>query len=1044
MAVHERRCTSDGTASRATAVVSRRCCSRTEGWCLVGDLHGLDWAAGLRAVQNSANNSKVVVVAGWKGLIALSPHSWTTGRCGREAAAAEGLEQRRQKAEHGRSCVNFLIGKLTNFLDNEVQFFRGAEEEVSSVRGQLECIRACLRVADSLEESDEEVKAWVKQLREIAYVTEDALDEFKLLSVHDHGVGFAGLFCRISCSVKNMKARYRTISQIQNINSTMKSLCDGHQRLRHKFSKAEHGPDSNYSGNRRHEHRGNAFFLDKNELVGIEEPKKQLVAWLGEGTSRPQVISVVGMGGSGKTTLVNEVYEDPVVKTHFMVCAWITFSGSPNIGELLQNMRQQIMRVFRQPIPRGVDTMNIYWLKMLIKDLLKGVRYLVVLDDTWRTDEWDAVKHALPNNMCGSRIIITTRNDDLAHTSCRDFEGKVYKMEPLPVEQSWKLFCMETFHGNSCPSHLEETCEFILRKCEGLPLAIVAISGILATKDKHRIDEWELVRRSLGTEIDRNDQLKNLKRVLLLSFNDLPYYLKSCYLHLSLFPEGRPIKRKRLIRLWIAEGFVEKKEGKTLEEAAKDYFVELLNRSLIEVAARRSDGTVKYCCIHDFLREIVTLKSTNQGFAEIAKEENREWPDKVRRLSLQKNLQALQQNWSMSQLRSLYMFGIERSFMNKVLASDMKLLNVLDMQAAPLTRFPAQVADWCYLRYLSFRHTEVSTVPSSIGKLQNLETLDLKHTKVTELPVEILKLRRLRHLLVYRYKYISYSSVKFGFKALRGIGALQYLQKLCFMEADDESSSSVTRELGMLTQLDRLAILKFRKEDGRDLCLSISKLTRLRSLAVHSVDNDEIIDLQHLSSPPPFLQRIYLRGRLGALPHWLPSLSSLMRLHLSCSRLKDDPLVSLQNLPNLVHLELSEVYQGSSLFFKAKAFKKLRILGLDLFDELRCVDVEKGAMPFLERLIIQRCKLLEKLPSGIEHLRKLKVLEIFDMPDELVKKLVQGGQDDDFHKVAHVPDIYCGYRRDEGWDIQLIDRSVQRDGATAQGTSMGSNEFPTT
>ncbi|XP_039169276.1 disease resistance protein RPM1-like [Eucalyptus grandis] len=950
------------------------------------------------------------------------------------------------------AAVNFLIGKLTNFLDNEVQFFRDAEDEVRSVRGQLECISASLRVADSLEERDEEVKEWVKQLREIAYVTEDALDEFRLLLAHDHGVGFAGLFRRISCCVKNMKARYRTISQIQNINSRIKSLCDGHQRLRHKFSKAEHGPGSNYSDNTCHEHRGNAFFLDKNELVGIEEQKKQLVAWLIEGTSGPQVISVVGMGGLGKTTLVNEVYQDPEVKKHFRVCASINFSGSPNIGELLQDMRQQIGRVIEQPIPRGADTMNIYWLKMLIKDLLQGVRYLVVLDDTWRIDEWDAVKHALPNNMCGSRIIITTRNYDLAHTSCREFKGKVYKMEPLPVEQSWKLFCTKTFQGSSCPSHLEETCEFILRQCEGLPLAIVAVSGVLATKEKHRIDEWELVRRSLGTETDCNNKRKNLKRVLSLSFNDLPYYLKSCFLHLSLFPKGRPIKRQRLIRLWVAEGFVEKKEGKTLEEVAKDYMMELLNRSLIEVAARRSDGTVDYCRIHDLLWDIVTSKSTGQGFGEIAKEENceqpdkvffgKEQPDKVRRLSLQKTLQALQQNWSFSQLRSLYMFGMERSFMNKVLASDMKLLNVLDMLAAPLKRFPAQVADWCYLRYLSFRGTEVSTVPSSIVRLQNLETLDLKHTNVTKLPVEILKLQRLRHLLVYRYNYISYSNFKFGFKALRGIGALQSLQKLCYIEADDESSSSVMRELGKLTQLDRLAILKLRKEDGRNLCLSISKLTRLQAMSIVSFDDDEILDLQHLSSPPPFLERLYLHGRLEALPHWLPSLSSVIKLYLRYCSLKDDPLVSLQNLPNLVHLELIQGYEGSSLCFKAKGFKKLRILSLDLFNKLRCIEVEKEAMPFLEKLVFQRCKLLEKLPLGIEHLTNLKVLEIFDMPDELVKKLMQGGQDDDYHKVAHVPEIRCGYWRDESWDVQLIDRSVQRDGATTQGTSMGSNEFP--
>ncbi|KAF8028016.1 hypothetical protein BT93_E0815 [Corymbia citriodora subsp. variegata] len=946
------------------------------------------------------------------------------------------------------SPVNYLLNKLAQFVESEVQVLTGAQEEALSVRGELERVRAFLRVADSLEESDDKVKVWVKQLRNTAYDMEDTLDEFSLLLRHDHGVGFISLISRMSCCIRNVKARYRIMSEIKRISSRVKGICNGHRRLRHKFNRVQQNPSLTGADNTWQDNRGNALLLDETDLVGIELPKNELVEQLLEGALGREVISIVGMGGLGKTTLVKQVYEDPTVKKHFMVYAWINVSGSLKIEELLTDMLDQIMKVIRTPVPPGAYTMNSNWLKTIIKDLLQRRRYLIVLDDAWHIKEWDAVKHALPNNGHGSRVIITTRNADLASTSCKEFNGLVKIMEPLDPAQSWELFCRKTFQGNSCPSHLEEICEYILKKCEGLPLAIVAISGVLATKDKRRIYEWELVRRGLRTEIDCNDKLKNLKRVLLLSFNDLPYFLKSCFLHLSLFPKGHRIKCRRLIRLWIAEGFVEKKEGKTLEEIAQDYFVELLSRSLIEVAGKRSDGRVKTCRIHDILQDIITSRSTDQGFAEIAKEENHEWPDKIRRLSTQNTLQTLPQNWSLSQLRSLYMFGVDKSLMNSVLASDIKLLNVLDMKAAPLTRFPAQVADWCNLRYLSFRFTEVSTIPSSIGKLQNLEALDLKHTNVTELPVEILKLQRLRHLLVYRYKNVSYSSFKFGFKALRGIGALQSLQKLCYLEANDESSSSVIRELGMLTQLDRLAILKLRKEDGRDLCLSISKLTRLQAISVASIDDDEVIDLQHLSSPPPFLERIYLRGRLGALPHWLPSLSSLMKLNLRCSRLKNDPRVPLQNLPNLVHLELLQVCEGSSLCFEAESFKKLKTLGLDHFDELRCIDVEKGAMPYLEMFIIQRCKLLEKLPLGIEYLKKLEVLKIFDMPDELVKKLVQGGQNDEYQKVAHVPQVYYGYWKDGGWDVQLIERSVQRDhcreirSVHVPSTSMSSNQYP--
>jgi disease resistance protein RPM1 len=272
--------------------------------------------------------------------------------------------------------------------------------------------------------------------------------------------------------------------------------------------------------------------------------------------------------------------------------------------------------------------------------------------------EWEAVKYALPKNNCCSRIVITTRRSDLAYISSIEPKGKVYNLQPLKEDEAWDLFCRKTFQGQSCPSYLIDICSYILRKCEGLPLAIVAISGVLATKDKHRIDEWNMICRSLGAEIQVNGKLDNLKTVLCLSFNDLPYYLKYCFLYLSMFPEDYQIQRMRLIRLWIAEGFIEAKDGKTMEDVAEDYLKELLNRNLLQVADRTSDGRVKTLRIHDLLREIIILKSKDQNFATIVKEENVVSPEKLRRLALHGTLPNPngQQHRSVSQLRSLLMF----------------------------------------------------------------------------------------------------------------------------------------------------------------------------------------------------------------------------------------------------------------------------------------------------------------------------------------------------------------------------------------------------
>ncbi|KAE8731922.1 disease resistance protein RPM1-like isoform 1 [Hibiscus syriacus] len=939
------------------------------------------------------------------------------------------------------SAVQFLLEKLAPLFEKEMQLLRGGREEVAYVRGELERMRAFLRVADALEDTDEELKVWVKQIRDIAHDMEDILDEYMLLLTHHHGRGLSSFLHKMSCCIRNMKARYRIASDIQGINSRIRDICDGHRRLRQRFC-ADEGSNSNSAGNAWQDRREDALLLDKTDVVGINESKKKLVGWLIDGGTDRRVISLLGMGGLGKTTLAKQVYDDAEVKKHLPIHAWITVSQSFKLESLLKDMVQQLSRVISKPIPDGVDSMSSYQLKTIIKNWLRKRRYLIILDDLWHINGWDAIKFALPANDCGSRVMLTTRNADLAFSSRIESEGEVYNLEPLPPEESWTLFCRKTFRGNCCPPHLEEICKQILKKCAGLPLAIVAISGVLATKNKRRIDEWETIGRSLGAEIDGNDKLMNLKKVLSLSFNDLPYYLKSCFLYLSIFPEDHPIELMKLIRLWIAEGFVETKQGKTQEDVAEDFFNELLNRSLIQVAGMTSDGRVRSCRVHDLVREIIILKSREQNFAVIAKDQTAVWPDKVRRLSIHNTLQNVLQNRFVSQLRSLFVFAVEENpSLHKLFPGGFKLLAVLDMQATPITKFPIDIANLYYLKYLNLRGTKVTIVPKFIGKLHNLETLDLKHAYVTELPVEILQLQRLRHLLVYRYEFESYDYFhsKYGFKGLERIGELQSLQKLCLIEVDQ--GNVILTELGKLTQLRRLGITKLKKEDGRKLCSSIEKLTCLRALSIISIEENEPIDVQHLVSPPPLLQRLYLRGRLESMPHWIRYLHSLVKLYLKWSLLPEDPLVCLEHLPNLVHLELVHVYDGDTLCFNAGGFKKLKHLGLDNFDELQWVQIQVGSMPGLEKLSIQRCKSMEKVPLGIEHLTKLNVLEFFDMPHELIRSLRQDEQGEDYWRVAHIPDVYSTYWRDGAWEVYSLESFIEGESSPRPNTVISSQDL---
>ncbi|TXG54171.1 hypothetical protein EZV62_019427 [Acer yangbiense] len=312
-------------------------------------------------------------------------------------------------------------------------------------------MKVFLRIVDTLEDTDEDVKVWVKQIREVAHDIEDVVDEFTLLLAHNHGDCFYGFLHKFSCCIKNIKARYQIAYQIQGINTRINNICQGHQRLLRK--------------------------LRLPEQVGIDEPKKKLVGWLVEGGLGRKVVSLAGIGGLGKTTLAKQFLD----------------------------MVQQLFRAIRKPDPKGLDGMTIDCLKTMINYFLQERRYLIVLDDVWHINEWDAIKYALPTNDYGSRVMLTTRNAYLAFSSGIKSKGRVYNLEPLKQEESWTLFCRTTFYGNSCPPHLEEICRYLLKKCEGLPLAIVAIGGVLAAKDKRRIDEWEMVRRSFGAEIEGND-----------------------------------------------------------------------------------------------------------------------------------------------------------------------------------------------------------------------------------------------------------------------------------------------------------------------------------------------------------------------------------------------------------------------------------------------------------------------------------------------------------------------------------------------------------
>ncbi|XP_073152655.1 disease resistance protein RPM1-like [Henckelia pumila] len=231
--------------------------------------------------------------------------------------------------------------------------------------------------------------------------------------------------------------------------------------------------------------RGDALLLEEAEVVGIEKPKKQLLEWLMQSDDGLKVISVVGMGGLGKTTLVKKIYDDASVKANFNSHVWITFSENFDEDNLLREMIKDLVNEIMVPPPQNLEAMTGLKLKECVNKFLKDKTYMIVLDDVWKVVAWESIRLAFPRTSVRGRIIITTRLEEVGKAACCETNGHLYHLNRLAPAKSEELFYRKAFPRSSCPPCLTEISRSILRRCDGLPLAIVVVGGLLATKNNN-------------------------------------------------------------------------------------------------------------------------------------------------------------------------------------------------------------------------------------------------------------------------------------------------------------------------------------------------------------------------------------------------------------------------------------------------------------------------------------------------------------------------------------------------------------------------------
>ncbi|KAF5479383.1 hypothetical protein F2P56_000213 [Juglans regia] len=835
--------------------------------------------------------------------------------------------------------VDDTISKVISILENEVSLVAGISYELHEIKHELTSMRSFLEDADTKGAYTEGEKVWVANVREVAYDVEDIIDELMYhISRPQQSLKFTRLLQKI-IEFPNIWLRHRLAIKLRKISTITKSIPERHQRyaVHHVEGVTVTLHDEpKWVRNLRE----SALFTGNEELVGIQHDKETLLRLLMDEEPRRAVISVVGMGGS----------------------------------DLLRGMIQEFYQAAREFLPKDLNTLSFRQLVETLANFLRPLRYVVVLDDVWNVNLWTEIKVSLPDGDFGSRVLLTTRKENIASSSF-GVQTYVHHIQPLGKDEAWALFCLKAFSSNPanlCPLELEFIARDIVGKCQGLPLAIVALGGLMASKKFET--EWRTVLNSLNWELSNNPMLEVVKSVLLLSFDDLPYRLKHCFLYCCIFPEDYLIRRNRLIRLWMAEGFIEEVRGLTPEEVGESYLIELGHRNMLQVV-KNSSGRPKSCKMHDLMRELALTKSEREKlcFIHDGREPLRE--NGARRLSTKKCDKKFESWPCISRLRSFFVFldTIDSPSSLYSLPSGFRLLRVIDVQYVPIRKLPDEVGNLFNLRNMNLEGTCIQELPKSIGRLRNLQSLNLFQTKVKALPRGICNLQNLRYLIVCHYNLELVDDFNYinGSPAPSNVRNLKSLQVLHFVKVND----AISRHVEKLTQLTCIGIRKEREVDERVLCSSIEKLNRLCHLMLMASSEDEVLHLDALSSPPPNLRRLNLIGKLGKVPPWFFSLQSLKALFLSWSRLPEDPLPYIQSLPNLRRLTLVNAYVGNWLCFRT-GFCHLKSLILRNFPQLIGIVIEKGAMQSLENLWFSKCMELKMMPQGIEHLTNVQQISL--------------------------------------------------------------------
>ncbi|KAF7001509.1 hypothetical protein CFC21_017167 [Triticum aestivum] len=875
-----------------------------------------------------------------------------------------------------------LLRKLHSLLDPDHRLPKPLKHGIGLLKEDLEELSAGLLEQSMADSPNQKAMYWMDEVRELSYEIEDCIDDMmlrhtgngvKTRPVRGHRVSRV----KVSRLFKSLKPCTR-VSKIAELRTLVLEASE--RRERYHLDDCASSSSRVFTG---HNRVPGLYGHATDFLVGVDDLKIKLTKWLTEDADQQlKVVCIDGPAGVGKTTLAKQLYRE--LGGQFDCWAFVRASRRSDTKRLLGDILSQVQCC--QLPSYFCEVQN------LIGNLMKYLqdkRYFIVIDDLWETTTWDIVKSAFPDGKNYSRIMTTAETDSVALECCGYQSDNILKMKPLGSHASAELFFSIVFGSEHlCPDQLKEVSDRIIRKCGGLPLATICIAGLLASQTDNS-ELWHHLQKCLCSKLSTSPTLEEmLKEVLNLSYSSLPYYLKTCLLYLTMYPEGYTMWKVDLLKQWISEGFIAAKEEKEVEEIADSYFYELVNRGMIQPEQINHNDEVYSCTMHHTVRDLIMFKSKEENFITsidyskaITGHSNM-----VRRLSLHFSSAKYATKPSgviLSQSRSLFFFGLLRCFPSDV---EFKLLRVLTLEFwgnqyghtnLDLTRICSLV----HLRYLKISCNMIVELPAQMHGLRYMETLEI-NARISSVPLDIIDLPGLLHLSLRDERNLP-----------DGIGRIRSLRTLQYFDLGNNSEDNVL-SLGSLMNLQYLHLTystvqsdEHLKRNMVALASSVIKLVNLKSviLAPGALSTAIYHDvLSSVSSPPVFLQGLQRLDLLppicmfSRVPKDIGVVRKLCYLSLVVRELRRNDIDSITGLPALTVLSLY-VRQppAESIIFNNGSFPALKYF--KYMCGVLCLAFQEGALPNVLRLKLgfnaRKGQQYDVLLAGIQHLVNLKKID---------------------------------------------------------------------